>query len=60
MFYATGKLISGLRRDVTISNMFCRSDEAYSKAAEGTANADGYKVIETSSDGITIAGQSAA
>ncbi|KAK7443129.1 hypothetical protein CaCOL14_008249 [Colletotrichum acutatum] len=37
-----------------------RSDEAYSKAAEGTANADGYKVIETSSDGITIAGQSAA
>ncbi|GJC78289.1 lymphoid-specific helicase [Colletotrichum liriopes] len=34
-----------------------RSDEAYSQAAQGTANADGYKVIETTSGGITIAGQ---
>ncbi|GKT93260.1 lymphoid-specific helicase [Colletotrichum tofieldiae] len=37
-----------------------RSDEAYSQAAQGTANADGYKVIETTSGGITIAGQDAA
>ncbi|GKT70210.1 lymphoid-specific helicase [Colletotrichum tofieldiae] len=37
-----------------------RSDEAYSQAAQGTANADGYKVIETTSGGITIAGQDTA
>ncbi|TQN69280.1 Lymphoid-specific helicase [Colletotrichum shisoi] len=34
-----------------------RSDEAYSQAARGTANADGYKVIETTSGGIAIAGE---
>ncbi|CCF35321.1 SNF2 super family protein [Colletotrichum higginsianum] len=37
-----------------------RSDEAYSQAARGTANADGYKVIETTSGGIAIAGEDTA
>ncbi|OLN95810.1 putative ATP-dependent helicase IRC5 [Colletotrichum chlorophyti] len=34
-----------------------RSDDAYARAAEGTGNADGYQVIETGADGITLAGQ---
>ncbi|KAJ0159693.1 Lymphoid-specific helicase [Colletotrichum tanaceti] len=37
-----------------------RSDEAYSQAARGAANADGYKVIETTSGGIAIAGEDTA
>ncbi|KAF4817456.1 putative ATP-dependent helicase IRC5 [Colletotrichum siamense] len=37
-----------------------RSDAAYDRAAEGSGNADGYKVIETGTDGITIAGQANA
>ncbi|TDZ54234.1 Lymphoid-specific helicase [Colletotrichum trifolii] len=37
-----------------------RSDAAYDRAALGSGNADGYKVIETGNDGITIAGQSSA
>ncbi|KAF9872346.1 hypothetical protein CkaCkLH20_10173 [Colletotrichum karsti] len=37
-----------------------RSDSAYDRAAEGSGNADGYKVIETGSDGITLAGQANA
>ncbi|KAL0930342.1 iswi chromatin-remodeling complex atpase isw2 [Colletotrichum truncatum] len=37
-----------------------RSDTAYDRAAEGSGNADGYKVIETGSDGITIAGQTSS
>ncbi|KAF6833847.1 snf2 family helicase atpase [Colletotrichum plurivorum] len=37
-----------------------RSDDAYERAAEGAGNADGYQVIETGTDGITLAGNTNA
>ncbi|KAG7287535.1 hypothetical protein NEMBOFW57_007047 [Staphylotrichum longicolle] len=43
--------------DHDLSVLCDRSDEAYERAAEGEGDADGYKVIETGTDGITAKGK---
>lgn len=37
---------------MALANTFCRSEEAYVRAARGDGDADAFKVVETGVDGI--------